>query len=91
MLKDEFDFDLPPELIAQEPLPERAGARMLVLGQGPAAGPLQDRRIRELPGFLETPPLPSGEESFALGLSRLRATLARRSAAARSRRLRGGS
>jgi S-adenosylmethionine:tRNA ribosyltransferase-isomerase len=27
----DFDYDLPPELIAQEPLPERAGSRLLVV------------------------------------------------------------
>ncbi len=32
---DDFDYDLPPELIAQTPLPERAASRLLVLrGQG---------------------------------------------------------
>lgn len=31
MLLDEFDFDLPPELIAQEPLAVRTGSRMLVV------------------------------------------------------------
>lgn len=33
MLVSEFDFDLPQELIAQQPLPERAGARMLSLSR----------------------------------------------------------
>jgi len=30
---EEFDFELPPELIAQEPLPNRAGSRLLVLNR----------------------------------------------------------
>jgi len=57
---------------------------------------IHDPRFDGVPGFLETPPLPSGEESFAQGLSRLRALRPtagppRSSGAARSRRRRGGS
>lgn len=44
-----------------------------LIGAPPFARLLRDERFATLPGFLETPPLPSGEESFALGLSRLRA------------------
>ncbi len=46
-----FDYALPPELIAQEPSPERAGSRMLVL---PRRGELTlaDRRFRDLPEHL---------------------------------------
>jgi len=50
VLVSEFDFDLPEELIAQEPLADRAGARMLVLNR--ATGTWQDRRFRELPEML---------------------------------------
>nr|WP_225737342.1 tRNA preQ1(34) S-adenosylmethionine ribosyltransferase-isomerase QueA [Dyella acidiphila] len=48
--KSDFHFDLPPELIAQAPLAERSGSRLLLLdvpGQT-----WQDRMFRELPGFL---------------------------------------
>jgi len=45
----DFDFSLPPELIAQAPLPERSASRLLVL-EGEA---LHDRLFRDLPGFLE--------------------------------------
>ncbi len=38
-----LDYDLPPELIAVEPPPERDGARLLVVGDT-----LEDRRVREL-------------------------------------------
>ncbi len=62
-----------------------------LIGTRPFARLLADARFAALPGFLETPPLPNGEESFALGLRRLRALLARSSSAGRSRRLRGGS
>jgi S-adenosylmethionine:tRNA ribosyltransferase-isomerase len=48
--KSDFDFDLPPELIAQAPLPERSASRLLVLDV--AARSRQDRMFRELPGFL---------------------------------------
>jgi S-adenosylmethionine:tRNA ribosyltransferase-isomerase len=44
----DFDFALPPELIAQHPAPERSASRLLD-GRGPQAG---DRIFRELPGLL---------------------------------------
>lgn len=50
MKKSDFDFELPPELIAQAPLAERSASRLLVLDV--AAQALQDRQFRELPGFL---------------------------------------
>jgi deoxyribonuclease-4 len=43
-----------------------------LIGARPFARLVADPRFADVPGFLETPPLPSGEESFALGLSRLR-------------------
>ncbi|MFT7722459.1 MAG: tRNA preQ1(34) S-adenosylmethionine ribosyltransferase-isomerase QueA [Roseateles sp.] len=45
----DFDFDLPPELIAQHPAPERSASRLLD-GRGPAP---VDRVFRELPGLLD--------------------------------------
>jgi len=45
----DFDFALPPELIAQHPAAERSGSRMLD-GTGPAP---VDRIFRELPGLLQ--------------------------------------
>jgi len=50
VLRTDFTYDLPPELIAQAPLPERSAGRMLVLDRG--TGAISDRRIRDLPGFL---------------------------------------
>jgi S-adenosylmethionine:tRNA ribosyltransferase-isomerase len=51
MQVSDFDFDLPAELIAQRPLPERAASRLLVLnGQ---SGRLEDRRFAELPALLQ--------------------------------------
>ena len=50
MLRTDFSYDLPPELIAQAPLPERSAGRMLVLDR--ATGAIADRRVRDLPGFL---------------------------------------
>jgi len=44
----DFDFALPPELIAQHPAPERSASRLL---DGRAASPV-DRVFRELPGLL---------------------------------------
>ena len=45
-----FDYELPGELIAQEALADRAGARMLVLHR--AEGRWEDRRFRDFPEFL---------------------------------------
>lgn len=42
-----FDYDLPPELIAQEPSPGRAEARMMVLDR--ATGAVTHERFRDLP------------------------------------------
>jgi S-adenosylmethionine:tRNA ribosyltransferase-isomerase len=47
---DEFDYELPQDLIAQEPLPERDASRLLVLPKDGA--PLQHRTVRELPQLL---------------------------------------
>ena len=45
---DDFDFPLPPELIAQHPAPERTGSRLLhVRGRR-----LDDRRFADLPALL---------------------------------------
>ena len=44
----DFDFDLPPELIAQHPAAERSGSRLL---DGTVA-PAVDRIFRDLPGLL---------------------------------------
>jgi len=48
--KTDFDFELPPELIAQAPLAERSASRLLLLDV--AAQSRQDRMFRELPTFL---------------------------------------
>jgi len=46
----DFDYYLPEELIAQEPPPERDGARMLVLNR--ASQTWEDRCFRDLPEYL---------------------------------------
>ncbi|HEX9195851.1 MAG TPA: S-adenosylmethionine:tRNA ribosyltransferase-isomerase, partial [Azonexus sp.] len=47
---DDFDYPLPPELIAQHPVAERTGSRMLyVCGQQ-----LADRQFADLPTLLQT-------------------------------------
>jgi S-adenosylmethionine:tRNA ribosyltransferase-isomerase len=48
MRVDQFDFDLPPELIALRPALPRDSARMLVN----RAGQVADHHVRELPDFL---------------------------------------
>ena len=50
MRRQDFAYDLPAELIAQSPLPQRSAARLLVLD--PASGALEDRRVRDLPQYL---------------------------------------
>jgi S-adenosylmethionine:tRNA ribosyltransferase-isomerase len=49
--KSDFDFELPPELIAQVPLAERSASRMLLLDV--AAESRQDRMFRDLPDLLQ--------------------------------------
>jgi S-adenosylmethionine:tRNA ribosyltransferase-isomerase len=50
VLVSDFDFHLPEELIAQEPPPERSGARMLALDR--ASGTWADRHFRDFPAML---------------------------------------
>ena len=45
-----FDYGLPPELIAQRPLPDRAASRLLVLHR--AAGTIEHRTFSEFPSLL---------------------------------------
>ena len=46
--KSDFDYELPPELIAQAPLPERSASRLLVV----AGDTREDRHVRDLPDLL---------------------------------------
>jgi len=48
MRVDKFDFDLPPELIADRPVSPREAARMLVVGSE-----ITDRTVGDLPDFLQ--------------------------------------
>jgi len=50
MKRSLFHFDLPEDLIAQHPAPERDGARLLVVDA--ATGAWQHRAIRDLPDLL---------------------------------------
>jgi S-adenosylmethionine:tRNA ribosyltransferase-isomerase len=50
MKVSEFDYDLPPDRIAQRPLAERDASRMLLLDR--ATGACEDRQFRELPKIL---------------------------------------
>ncbi|MEQ1748293.1 MAG: tRNA preQ1(34) S-adenosylmethionine ribosyltransferase-isomerase QueA [Prosthecobacter sp.] len=51
MLTTDFDYRLPPELIASEPLVDRAASRMLVVHRD--RGVVEHRMFRELPEFLK--------------------------------------
>ena len=46
-----------------------------LIGLEPFARLVRDARFAALPGYLETPPLPNGNESYKLGLRRLRSLL----------------
>ncbi len=50
MKKSDFDFDLPPDLIARAPLARRSGSRLLVVDV--AAHTKKDRKFAELPEML---------------------------------------
>jgi len=50
MLVSDFDFDLPPELIAQEPAGERDASRLLVLDK--STGGLTHKNFTDLPDYL---------------------------------------
>ena len=50
MKTGEFDYDLPPELIAQTPAEPRDSSRLMVVDR--AAGSIEHRRFRDLPQFL---------------------------------------
>ena len=47
----DLDYPLPPELIAQEPAPERRAARLFVLDRGTRG--YRHLRVSELPGCLK--------------------------------------
>jgi len=49
--KSDFHYDLPAELIAQVPLPERSASRLLVVP--PTPEPFADCCVRDLPGLLQ--------------------------------------
>ncbi|MBT8051410.1 MAG: tRNA preQ1(34) S-adenosylmethionine ribosyltransferase-isomerase QueA [Xanthomonadales bacterium] len=51
MKRTDFHFDLPPELVAQEPLARRSDSRLLQLHRH--SGPPVDRSFRDLPDLLE--------------------------------------
>ena len=46
----EFDYHLPSELIAQQPLPDRAASRMLVVDR--STGAWQDRKFTDFPSYM---------------------------------------
>ena len=51
MKTTDFSYELPPELIAQEPLPERAAARMMVVCR--RTGSFEHRGVTDLPDYLQ--------------------------------------
>ncbi|MDZ4288372.1 MAG: tRNA preQ1(34) S-adenosylmethionine ribosyltransferase-isomerase QueA [Prosthecobacter sp.] len=51
MLTADFDYHLPPELIASEPLPDRAASRMMVVHRD--TGAIEHRRFSDLSAYLK--------------------------------------
>jgi S-adenosylmethionine:tRNA ribosyltransferase-isomerase len=52
MLRTDFNFELPKELIALRPTEERSGSRLLTLNRG--SGAIEDRRFRDFPALLDS-------------------------------------
>ena len=46
----DFDYPLPPELIAERPLPERTASRMMVVHR--ESGNIEHRHFRDLPDYI---------------------------------------
>jgi S-adenosylmethionine:tRNA ribosyltransferase-isomerase len=63
MRLDELDYALPPELIAQRPLPQRDSSRLLAVGR--QSGTFEDRSFAELPDLLR------GDELLVLNNARV--------------------
>lgn len=63
MRLSDFDYDLPPERIAQWPLDERDASRMMLLGR--QSGAWEDRMFREFPELLR------GNELIVINTSRV--------------------
>jgi deoxyribonuclease IV len=61
---------------SKKPLGSRVDRHEIIgeglIGLAPFARLVNDTRFHELPAYLETPPWPNGEDSFAIGLARLR-------------------
>jgi S-adenosylmethionine:tRNA ribosyltransferase-isomerase len=51
MLTSEFDYPLPPELIASTPLPDRSASRMLVVHR--ATGLIEHKHFTDFPAYLQ--------------------------------------
>ena len=51
LLTSDYDFELPPDLIAQTPLERRDASRLMVLDR--AAGTISHHRFTELPNILD--------------------------------------
>src|SRR5437588_7938969 len=52
MLAADFDYDLPPELIAQHPLPERDASRLMVIDR--LKKQIEHRSFRDILDYLST-------------------------------------
>ena len=65
MLVSDFNYHLPPELIAQEPLADRAGSRLLHLDRN--SGEFHDRSFRDFPDLLR----PNNEDLLAFNNTRV--------------------
>ncbi len=50
---DDFDYLLPPELVAQAPLPQRSASRLLAVSATGSVPPWRDLAVRDLPDLLQ--------------------------------------
>jgi S-adenosylmethionine:tRNA ribosyltransferase-isomerase len=66
----DFDYDLPPELIAQEPLPDRGGSRLLVVRR--SGGCAHDRPSLSDACFSDLPQLVPAGDLIVINTSRVR-------------------
>jgi S-adenosylmethionine:tRNA ribosyltransferase-isomerase len=67
----DFDYDLPPELIAQEPLPDRGGSRLLVVRRSGASAPADGPSLSDV-CFSDLPQLIPAGDLLVINTSRVR-------------------
>lgn len=67
----DFDYDLPTELIAQEPLPDRGGSRLLVVRRPNPSAPVGEHSLRDA-WFADLPQLVPAGDLVVINTTRVR-------------------